>query len=702
MFKLPRALIAVLLAAISLQAADNNPPRRQARNASDAELNQAATQANTDPAAFRKFARLSPHVHLDAANRAHVICQALPAGAQVGPDTTPFTGTAAFPLSQTFLLHSRPGAAKVIYLDFKGHTTTGTPWNNSASAGASFTTPPFDLDGNPSAFSDTELAAIQQIWKGVAEDYAPWEVDVTTQDPGEEALRRTSSTDTQYGVRCVIGGSSLQWLGSAAGGVAYIGTFGGIVAGGADNDIPAFVFPAQLGNSIKAIAEAAAHECGHTLGLYHDGTTAGVEYFGGQGDWAPIMGVSYYKAVTQWSKGEYPLANNTQDQMAIIGSRIPLVAADHGVNQTTATPVAGNSLTAGGIIRSSTDSAWYAIQAGVGPLSVTSLSANGNADLKIGLSLVNNAGAVIATGSAAGANGMNATLSVNLTSPGVYFIVLNGQADGTGATQYSNYASVGRFSMTGSWAALSTPPPPPVLPPVASTLGTTPTSGPAALTVNFSSAHSTQTNGSTLRYLWNFGDNTVTSDLANPTHTYARAGNYTATLTVIDGINLINTTSVVINVTTPPVTPPPVTPPPVTPPPVATNSIDVGAMKAGWYDIVNGRPVRRESDHDGDDDDSVVNKYHPLAPQGYFYCLITIVDRAGKPVSGATVSLTATGLASGKVQARTDRLGQIEVVTPRMPVAQKGSITFTVTGVQLTGKVYDPTRNAVTTVTVTR
>jgi hypothetical protein len=91
-----------------------------------------------------------------------------------------------------------------------------------------------------------------------------------------------------------------------------------------------------------------------------------------------------------------------------------------------------------------------------------------------------------------------------------------------------------------------------------------------------------------------------------------------------------------------------------------------------------------------------------LAPQGYFYCFITIVDVAGKPVSGATVSLNATGLANGKVQARTDRLGQIEVVTPRMPAAQKGRITFTVTGVQLSGKVYDPTRNAVTTVTVTR
>jgi PKD repeat protein len=689
MFKLPRALIVGLLAAISLQAADTHSNRRPARNASEGELNQAAAQANADPVAFKKFARLSPHVHLDAANRAHVICQALPASGQIGPDTTPFTGTATFPPAQTFLLHSRPGAAKVIYLDFKGHVTTGTPWNNSGTAGASFTTPPFDLDGNPAAFSDAELAAVQEIWKRVAEDYAPWEVDVTTEDPGEEALRRTSTGDLQYGVRCVIGGSSTQWLGAAAGGVAYIGTFGGIVAAGPANDIPAFVFPAQLGNSVKAIAEAAAHECGHTLGLYHDGTTAGVEYFAGQGDWAPIMGVSYYKPVTQWSKGEYPLANNTQDQMAIIGSRIPLVAADHGVNQTTALPVSGNSLTAGGIIRSAADSAWYAIQAGAGAINLTALAANKDPDLKISLSLVSAAGQTVAAGTATGPNGMNAALTATLPSAGIYYIVLRGSADGTGATQYGNYASVGRYALTGSWVSTTTLPPPPVYPPVASTTGTTPTTGAAPLTVNFSSAASTATNAGALRYLWNFGDNTATSDLANPSHLYSAPGNYTATLTVIDALGLINTATVVINVTAPP----------VTPPPVATNVMFVGAMKAGWYDLVNGQ-TRRRDDDDDDDDRGVVRR--AKTPAGYIGCIVAIVDTAGKPVQGATVAMTVTGLANGKVQGRTDRNGQIEVVTPRLPTTTTGSITFTVTGVQLTGRVYDATRNAVTTVTVTR
>ncbi len=72
---------------------------------------------------------------------------------------------------------------------------------------------------------------------------------------------------------------------------------------------PALVFPERLGNSDRYIAEAAAHECGHTLGLLHDGTTTGTEYYAGHGTgatgWAPIMGNGYYKSLTQWSKGEY-------------------------------------------------------------------------------------------------------------------------------------------------------------------------------------------------------------------------------------------------------------------------------------------------------------------------------------------------------------------------------------------------------------
>ncbi|MGI5185979.1 carbohydrate-binding protein [Dactylosporangium sp. CA-152071] len=60
-----------------------------------------------------------------------------------------------------------------------------------------------------------------------------------------------------------------------------------------------------------------------------------------------------------------------------------------------------------------------------------------------------------------------------------------------------------------------------------------PTSGPAPLTVNFSSAGSNDPEGQALTYSWAFGDGT-TSTAANPTKTYATAGTYTATLTVRD------------------------------------------------------------------------------------------------------------------------------------------------------------------------
>ncbi|WP_329107176.1 ThuA domain-containing protein [Micromonospora sp. NBC_01699] len=58
-----------------------------------------------------------------------------------------------------------------------------------------------------------------------------------------------------------------------------------------------------------------------------------------------------------------------------------------------------------------------------------------------------------------------------------------------------------------------------------------PTSGPAPLAVQFSSAGSRDPDGGTLTYAWNFGDNATSTD-PNPAHTYAAAGNYNAQLTV--------------------------------------------------------------------------------------------------------------------------------------------------------------------------
>ncbi|MEU8183182.1 ThuA domain-containing protein [Micromonospora sp. NPDC049044] len=61
----------------------------------------------------------------------------------------------------------------------------------------------------------------------------------------------------------------------------------------------------------------------------------------------------------------------------------------------------------------------------------------------------------------------------------------------------------------------------------------TPTSGSAPLTVQFSSAGTSDPDGNTLSYLWTFGDGT-TSTAANPSKVYTSNGNYTAQLKVTD------------------------------------------------------------------------------------------------------------------------------------------------------------------------
>ena len=105
---------------------------------------------------------------------------------------------------------------------------------------------------------------------------------------------------------------------------------------------PAYVFPANLGNgNPKYVAEAISHEVGHNLGLAHDGQIdangATVSYYGGHGSWAPIMGMGYYKPITQWSKGEYVNATQKQDDIAIIRNYLPALPADAGTSAATAT-----------------------------------------------------------------------------------------------------------------------------------------------------------------------------------------------------------------------------------------------------------------------------------------------------------------------------------------------------------------------------
>lgn len=88
-------------------------------------------------------------------------------------------------------------------------------------------------------------AAVTETSQRVAEDYAPFDVDVTTQDPGAAAINRSSATDLQYGTRVVIDPINWYQPGCGCGGIAYVGVFDTANNG---HDQPAMVF--TLGYSI--------------------------------------------------------------------------------------------------------------------------------------------------------------------------------------------------------------------------------------------------------------------------------------------------------------------------------------------------------------------------------------------------------------------------------------------------------------------
>lgn len=549
-----------------------------------------------------------------------------------------------YPVEQTFVLHSRPGSKRKIYLDFNGHTTTGSAWNTSYGIDP-IVSPAFDLDGLPGTFSSNEIAVIQNIWRRVAEDYAAFDVDVTTEQPSADQMTRVSITDDTYGARALI--TKNFTVGTAkgncnCGGFAYVGVFDNTN----ESYKTAFVFQDMLSNSEKSIAEAVSHEVGHNLGLSHDGTpTAG--YYTGHGSgvtgWAPIMGVGYSKELVQFSKGEYLNASNKEDDFLIMQSNGVVFAADDFGN-TVATaralsPTDLNGMSAydiNGVVETPTDADVFSLRAGAGTVNINATPFQRSPNLDILIQLRDATGAVIAESNPAAL--LTGAISVAVPG-GTYYLSIQGTGNGDAlGLGYSSYGSIGRYAMSVSAPVAGEAP--------AAVIASSPTIGVAPLTVSFSGERST---GAITSYEWNFGDGSPIATGAWASHTYTVAGSYSATLKVTNSAGYADTRAVTVTATSP-------------------------QLKI-FVDSIAMRLVATQKG------------------QTFAQATIAVKDINGRLVPGATVSGSWSGLITSSNAVVSNSSGLAVSNSPS--TGKSGTFKYQVTGISAPGYAYSPTSNVV-------
>ena len=358
--------------------------------------------------------------------------------------------------------HSNPGAAYTIFLDFNGSVVTETAWNDTYST---FEAKPFDKDGDDTSFSSAEQDDILHIWQRVAEDYAPFDVNVTTEQPAGSPDSWNSYTGHVLITQNYDQNGYLCPHADAAGGVAYVNVFGIAIY---SYYRPAWIYYQNLSEQEDLTADAASHEMGHNLALSHDGTLSGDEYYTGHGtgliSWGPIMGTGYNRNVSQWTKGEYYDANNTEDDCGIIAGFLTYKPDDHADSIWDASPLAveeGTTINAShpmnrGVIQRAADADVFVFDTGAGTITLTidpwispANTRGGNLDIQA--RLYDSGGTVIAEDNPA--EDTSAMISKPV-SEGTYYLTITGSGAGdplnSPPTGYTEYGSIGQFFISGT------------------------------------------------------------------------------------------------------------------------------------------------------------------------------------------------------------------------------------------------------------
>lgn len=339
--------------------------------------------------------------------------------------------------AQVPILNSYPSATAVVFLDFDGHTVSGTSWNYSG-----------PIYCGASGLTDVQITT---VFNRVAEDYRPFNVNITTDStkyfaaPANRRMR-------------VILTVNYEWYGSA-GGVAFVGSFTW------GDNTPCFVFTSLLG-TLKKIGESASHEAGHTLGLYHQSTydancvkISDYNYGQGAGEigWAPIMGVGYYQNLTLWNNGPNSFGcNNIQSDLDVIttGNGFSFRTDDHGSTFPSATAVsfAGNQFTVNGVVERNTDHDIIKFtqpmtgnfQLSAVPYNVGTGNAGSNLDMQV--TLLNSAQAQL---NVYNPGTLLSSIIDTTLDPGDYYLKIEGK----GNVYAPNYASLGSYSLQGTFSA---------------------------------------------------------------------------------------------------------------------------------------------------------------------------------------------------------------------------------------------------------
>lgn len=390
-----------------------------------------------------------------------------PSYARAGTDQPP-TGSAPDPVA----LSSDPGAAVTLYLDFTGEQIADTYWNDSYGAmdGSPFWSRPFRADGDRDArtWSAEENREIREIWAGVVDDFAPFEVNVTTVRPPEDDLLRTDEADTRHGVHVVISSGSPISATCVCSGIAHVGLLGFT---GDQRARSRYVFAFTDASTTQDLVHTVTHEVGHAAGLVHDGLVRPdgerVQYYAGHGPWLPIMGAGS-RPMAQWSAGEYPGASSTQDDLAIIGTFLPPVADDVPDDRSAplaplawerprGAPSTGPSwkrTSAAGVITTRDDRDVFRVDVATrARLAVAATSGTFAPGLDVGLTLLDDAGRQLRDGSLTTRTvdgrlvGADAYLETGLVDPGTYYLVVDGVGQATPEPGWSDYGSLGAYRL---------------------------------------------------------------------------------------------------------------------------------------------------------------------------------------------------------------------------------------------------------------